>query len=319
MGQKTNAHIFRLGTKKKNWDSKHIGKTKEESSFYVYKNLEIQKYLNRFFKLYGLNLHSYKINYSNNFLQLFISYQITIKTILIINKIHLSQKLFIKNNRKRKKKIIKYKRLKLIKKIKKTLCYKKFQTKQIFYLNNFGEVLLESLSVYTKKKINIAFTFQNLNSNLHSELKTQQTKDFKNILLQLKKFVKNLFFKEAMNIMFITITKRKSAKLLSEFISNQFKVNQLRTDQSRVSKKDNYFIGFLKQAIGVFVKSSLSCVTGIKITIKGRINGAPRARSMIVQFGKLPLQSFNAKIDYFQSTAYTSNGTFGVKVWVCEN
>jgi len=206
MGQKTNAHIFRLGTKKKNWDSKHIGKTKEESSFYVYKNLEIQKYLNRFFKLYGLNLHSYKINYSNNFLQLFISYQITIKTILIINKIHLSQKLFIKNNRKRKKKIIKYKRLKLIKKIKKTLCYKKFQTKQIFYLNNFGEVLLESLSVYTKKKINIAFTFQNLNSNLHSELKTQQTKDFKNILLQLKKFVKNLFFKEAMNIMFITIT-----------------------------------------------------------------------------------------------------------------
>jgi len=49
MGQKTNAHIFRLGTKKKNWDSKHIGKTKEESSFYVYKNLEIQKYLNRFF------------------------------------------------------------------------------------------------------------------------------------------------------------------------------------------------------------------------------------------------------------------------------
>ena len=24
-------------------------------------------------------------------------------------------------------------------------------------------------------------------------------------------------------------------------------------------------------------------------------------------------------IDYYQSTAYTVNGTFGVKVWLCEN
>ena len=208
--------------------------------------------------------------------------------------------------------------MKIIKKIKNTLSHKKFQTKQTSHLNNFGEVLLESLSIYTKRKVNIALTLQNLNTNSHSQLKKGKTENLKSVLLQLKKFVKNIFFKEAVNVLFIVMTKRKSAKLLSDFISNQIKLNQLRTDQSRVSKKDNYFIGFLKQALGVFVKSEVSNIKGIKLVIKGRINGAARARSIILQFGKLPLQSFNAKIDYSQSTAYTPNGTFGVKVWICE-
>jgi hypothetical protein len=318
MGQKTNAYLFRLGTGKKNWDYKHIEKTKEEASFYLYKNVEIQKYINRFFRLYRLNLHSFKINYSDNLLQFFISYHIAIKTIYIVNKIHSNQNLLIKDNRKQKKTNFIYKRMKIIKKIKNTLSHKKFQTKQTSHLNNFGEVLLESLSIYTKRKVNIALTLQNLNTNSHSQLKKEKTENLKSVLLQLKKFVKNIFFKEAVNVLFIVMTKRKSAKLLSDFISNQIKLNQLRTDQSRVSKKDNYFIGFLKQALGVFVKSEVSSIKGIKLVIKGRINGAARARSIILQFGKLPLQSFNAKIDYSQSTAYTPNGTFGVKVWVCE-
>jgi ribosomal protein S3 len=29
------------------------------------------------------------------------------------------------------------------------------------------------------------------------------------------------------------------------------------------------------------------------------------------------LQTLKSKIDYSQSTAYTKNGTFGVKVWIC--
>lgn len=319
MGQKTNAYLFRLGIGKKNWDYKHIEKTKEEASFYLYKNLEIQKYIKRFFKLYRLNLHSLKINYSENLLHFFISYHIAIKTISILNKTHSNKNVLIKDGRKHKKANFIYKRMKILKKIKNTLSYTKFQTKQISRLNNFGEILLESLSIYTKRKVNIVLTFQNLNANLHSQLKKKKAENLKSILLQLKKFVKNVFFKEAVNVLFLVVTKRRSAKLLSDFISNQIKLNQLRTDQSRVSKKDNYFIGFLKQALEVFVKSEVSNIKGIKLMIKGRINGAARARSIIIQFGSLPLQSFDAKIDYSQSTAFTPNGTFGVKVWVCEN
>lgn len=81
-----------------------------------------------------------------------------------------------------------------------------------------------------------------------------------------------------------------------------------------ISRKDNYFLGFLKQTIKLLINAEVSGLTGIKIVIKGRFNRAPRAKSVTIQFGKFSLQSFDSKIDYFQSTAYTINGTFGVKV-----
>jgi len=117
-----------------------------------------------------------------------------------------------------------------------------------------------------------------------------------------------------MNILFISFSKRKSAKLLADFLSNQFKLNQLKGNQTTLTKKDNYFLGFLKQAILLLIKSDIGCLKGLKITIKGRFNKAPRAKTNIIQFGNFPLQSLNSKIDYYSSTAYTTNGTFGIKV-----
>jgi small subunit ribosomal protein S3 len=78
-------------------------------------------------------------------------------------------------------------------------------------------------------------------------------------------------------------------------------------------------LGFLKQTILWLIKSKISCLIGIKIVIRGRFNKAPRARSNNIYFGKFSLQTFNSKVDYYKSTAYTVNGTFGIKVWICEN
>lgn len=340
MGQKTDARIFRLGVTRKNWESKYIEKNNEESSLYLYKTLEIQKYLNRFFGLYKIKIHNCKIFYSENVLQIFISFYLTAKTLYIINR----------NLTKYSKKSLAYfKRLqtqaKMGKKNKKSLSRKKFfgdktislrkfqeerkkknkvnllsykfNKNQTVCLKEFQEILLENLAKYTKNKINICITLQNLNNT--KQLSQNQIRDFKNTFKQLRKFVKNSFFKEAINILSINVLKRKSAKLLAEFISDQFRLNQLKTDQIAISRKDNYFLGFLKQSIKLLAKSEISGLTGIKIVIKGRFNRAPRARSVIIQFGKFSLQSFDSKIDYFQSTAYTVNGTFGVKVWTCEN
>jgi hypothetical protein len=139
------------------------------------------------------------------------------------------------------------------------------------------------------------------------------------VFKQLKKFVRNSFFKEALNILFISISKRKSAKLLTEFISYQFKQNQIRNDQSTISRKDNYFVGFLKQSIQLLINTEVSRISGAKVVIKGRFNRAPRAKKVIMQFGKFSLQSINSRVDYHHSTAYTINGTFGIKIWLCEN
>ena len=172
--------------------------------------------------------------------------------------------------------------------------------------------MLESLYIYTKKKINISIKLQNLNKK--KQLSYIQIENYKIVFKQLKKFVRNSFFREAINILFIHISKRKSAKLLASFISYQFQLNQIRSDQNNISRKDNYFLGFLKHSIKLLMTTENSKILGAKITIKGRFNKAPRAKKVIMQFGKFSLQSINSKINYYKSTAYTINGTFGVKV-----
>lgn len=188
--------------------------------------------------------------------------------------------------------------------------YYKLNSKQIVILNGFESILLNSLEIYTRSSVSI--TLQNL--NIYKQLSHSQSQNCKVIFKQLKKFTKNFFFKEAVNILIINLTKRKSAKLLAEFISDQFKLNQLKTNQTTISRKDNYFLGFLRQTIQLLISTDISCLTGLKIIIKGRFNRAPRAKNVVMQFGKFYLQSFSSKIDYYQSTAYTRNGTFGVKV-----
>ena len=119
------------------------------------------------------------------------------------------------------------------------------------------DILYEDLIVTVKKgmrknKIDVSVTLQNLNR--YKQLSHTQTESLKILFRQLRKYVRNSFFKEAINVLFITILKRKSAKLLADFISDQFRLNQLRTDQRTISRKDNYFLGFLKQVIMLFLK-----------------------------------------------------------------
>ena len=113
MGQKTDARIFRQGVNKKNWEFKYIEKNKEESSLFLFKTLEIQRYLNRFFKLYKMKSHNCKILYSENVLQIFLSFYITTTTFYTIRK-NLTKyskkckktfKPFFSNKHKKRKKI----------------------------------------------------------------------------------------------------------------------------------------------------------------------------------------------------------------------
>ena len=292
----------------------------------MYKTLEIQKHLSRFFELYRIKVHNCQILYSDTSLQIFVSFYLTTKTISIITKrlTKYSKKLTTPRKRHSVKKKSKTKFKSPRPKVKlETKSFQKIKNKKNVSLNSHSscqtvglkglqEILIESLATYTKNKINISLTFQSINRS--KQLSYDQVKNFKIVFKQLRKFVRNPFFKEAINILFINISKRKSAKLLADFLSNQFKLNQLKTDQMTISRKDNYFLGFLKQTILLLVKSHASRLTGMKIVVKGRFNKAPRAKTHIIHVGKFSLQTFNSKVDYHQSTAYTINGTFGVKV-----
>ena len=55
---------------------------------------------------------------------------------------------------------------------------------------------------------------------------------------------------------------------------------------------------------------------GIKILLSGRLGGAEMARSEGYKEGRTPLHTLRADIDYATSTAHTTYGAIGVKVWI---
>ncbi|OGC82936.1 MAG: 30S ribosomal protein S3 [Candidatus Abawacabacteria bacterium RIFCSPHIGHO2_01_FULL_46_8] len=55
---------------------------------------------------------------------------------------------------------------------------------------------------------------------------------------------------------------------------------------------------------------------GVKILVKGRLNGAEIARQEMFSHGKVPLHTIRADIDYASRAARTSYGAIGVKVWI---
>jgi small subunit ribosomal protein S3 len=139
-------------------------------------------------------------------------------------------------------------------------------------------------------------------------LSHNQLKSLKRNILKLRTYFKSLFFKECINILIIVIKKKNSAKLLAEFLAFQFSV----------LKRHNYFLNFLKRVLILTLNSELSLIYGIKLSIKGRLNGKPRAKNKMLLIGKVPLNSLDAKINYSFSVGYSKYGTFGIKVWICE-
>ncbi len=69
----------------------------------------------------------------------------------------------------------------------------------------------------------------------------------------------------------------------------------------------------MKQTIDRVMKAG---ALGVKIGIKGRLNGAEIARGETLGEGKIPLHTLRADIDYSRGTANTLFGAIGVKVWI---
>ena len=72
-----------------------------------------------------------------------------------------------------------------------------------------------------------------------------------------------------------------------------------------------------RRAMKRAVQSSMRMgAQGIKIKCGGRLGGSEIARVEGYHEGRVPLHTLRADIDYAQSTAKTTFGTIGVKVWI---
>ena len=80
----------------------------------------------------------------------------------------------------------------------------------------------------------------------------------------------------------------------------------------QLEKKVNY-----RRAVKKAIQSTMSMgAEGIRVCVKGRLNGNEIARSETYREGQVPLHTLRAEIDYTSITSHTSYGTIGVKVWI---
>ena len=166
----------------------------------------------------------------------------------------------------------------------------------------FSEIF-KVLNSFNNNKLNVVLNFCCVNKDLHF-LKTAQKKIFKS----LQKFRNTPFFKEGVELLFHVAYNSNSANLLAKFIVSQLKK----------IKRQKFFFSFLNQTLTVLLNSNLSQVKGVKMIVRGRLNGAPRAKQKIIIIGDVPVQSISTKLDYSQATAHNSNGSYGIKIWVVE-
>jgi small subunit ribosomal protein S3 len=91
-----------------------------------------------------------------------------------------------------------------------------------------------------------------------------------------------------------------SAKLVADNIARQI--------EQRIS-----FRRAMKRAVQAAMRMGAQ---GIKVRCSGRLGGSEIARTEGYHEGRVPLHTIRADIDYATSTAKTTYGTVGVKVWI---
>ena len=95
-------------------------------------------------------------------------------------------------------------------------------------------------------------------------------------------------------------TPYREPKIIAEYIALQLK------ERVEIRK-------IMKKAIQLAEKAN---VEGVKIKIKGRLNGIERAQKESAMKGRVPLQTLRAKIDYCYYAVQTVYGVLGIKIWI---
>jgi len=117
----------------------------------------------------------------------------------------------------------------------------------------------------------------------------------------------------------------KLKKELSKLSGSEINLNIIETKKPELDAKvvaDNIAMQIenraaTKRVMKRAVQSALKLgAQGIRVCVAGRIGGAEIARVEWFKEGRVPLHTLRAKIDYAVSTAKTTYGTCGVKVWL---
>lgn len=168
-----------------------------------------------------------------------------------------------------------------------------FKTRKTESLNKIkSENILKTICHFTDNKFHVHLKMLNLNN--HNKFKAN---------LNLSKFkVSNME-----QLLPIIANQQGSASLLGTFMAEYLKT----------TKRHNFFFSSLSKNLNLILKQPDHQMKGIKIAIKGRLNNAARSQNKYIKVGSSPLITKSQNIDYSETTAYTPNGTIGIKIWIC--
>jgi len=331
MGKQTNAQVLRF-CKTKDWISKYY------SSYFNYSNLLVQDILIRDYILNFISLFNTKVA------QIYIyrkKYKIIIR-IFSYNDSFTNWNSFILKHKNR----INYRNFALNQsstKQKNILNVKDLDHYNWFKLNlnlpneiifNKKNKSLDYISVHNYKKVNKCIGYSGkrlLSLNLSYLLKTNVVVKNTNIISNNQRSLLLRIF----NSMSLRLRSPLSKYLRTKFIclvyysllykSSMLLCRYLRfiiprfCKKKRKSRKINPFLKSLKSTINVMFDNNFSkhtCVKGIKVICKGRINGSRRKRTYVIKKSQTSTQSFNNKVSYYQEDCLTIFGILGIKVWI---
>jgi small subunit ribosomal protein S3 len=103
---------------------------------------------------------------------------------------------------------------------------------------------------------------------------------------------------------YVTIIEEKNPNLSAQIVADQI--------AKQIENRAN-FRTVQKKAIKDVMKAG---AVGVKTAVSGRLAGAEMARTEGYTEGTVPLHTIRANIDYATSTAPTTYGKIGVKVWI---
>lgn len=135
-----------------------------------------------------------------------------------------------------------------------------------------------------------------------------------------KRFV-SVIFARRFNL-YIDFLKVTALLCQSKLSSTQYVYLLAQIFKSLPKRSHTRFLFFLKLLFKALIIElpmlgfDLKAINGIKFAISGKLQGKPRATFSCIQEGSIPVQSFNADIDFAKTHAYTLLGAFGLKIWI---
>jgi hypothetical protein len=109
---------------------------------------------------------------------------------------------------------------------------------------------------------------------------------------------------------FIMFYNTSSAYLIGSVIKKFFENRAQR-------KKQRFFFNNLRKFLYNYRKEIFfDNIQGIKIEIKGKMNGRDRSSLYRIRLGSVPLSTISKNISYAFLPAFTIYGSFGIKVWI---